>query len=62
MELEAWRLPSILGCPIPASMKEVRIDEFAAVDIHWKMLTDLRPLNRKEEELFQRLVDLGEHG
>jgi hypothetical protein len=47
-----------MGNPIPASMQDVRLEDLAAVPIHWKMLTDLRPINRKEEEHFNRIVDL----
>ncbi|ODN02838.1 hypothetical protein Ocin01_03854 [Orchesella cincta] len=45
--------------PVPASMKTVRLDDLAAVDISWRMLTMLRPKNRLEEEIFSRLVELG---
>jgi len=41
------------------SMRPVRLEELSLVDIHWKMLTDLRPLNRMEEDYFNRIVDLG---
>lgn len=45
--------------PIPVSMKAVRLEDLAAVDISWRMLTMLRPKNRLEEEIFNRLVELG---
>lgn len=40
-------------------MKSVRMEDLAAVDISWRMLTMLRPKNRLEEEIFNRLVELG---
>lgn len=45
--------------PMPPSMQEVRMGDLLAVDIHWKMLTDFRPINQKEEDYFNRLVDMG---
>lgn len=40
-------------------MKGVRLDDLAAVDISWRMLTPLRPKDRYEEGMFNRLVELG---
>jgi len=45
--------------PIPDSMKTVRMEDLAAVDISWRMLTMCRPKNRAEEDFFSRLVELG---
>jgi hypothetical protein len=47
------------GDPCPASMRSVRLEDLAAVDISWRMLTMLRPKNRLEEDIFSRLVELG---
>jgi hypothetical protein len=40
-------------------MRAVRLEDLAAVDISWRMLTMLRPSNRLEEDIFGRLVELG---
>jgi hypothetical protein len=37
-DLELRNLPQIMGNPIPASMQDVRLEDLAAVPIHWKML------------------------
>jgi hypothetical protein len=55
------RLVSPLGDPIPPSMQGVPIEELWAMDIHWKMLTDLRPVNKYEADLFNRLIDMGKY-
>ncbi len=47
------------GDPCPPSMRAVRLEDLAAVDISWRMLTMLRPSNRLEEDIFGRLVELG---
>ncbi|CAG7824235.1 unnamed protein product, partial [Allacma fusca] len=45
--------------PIPASMRSVRLEDLAAVDINWRMLTMARPNNKLEEDIFSRIVELG---
>jgi len=47
------------GDPIPPSMRSVRLEDLAAVDINWRMLTVCRPKTRLEEEIFSRVVELG---
>ncbi|KAG8222440.1 hypothetical protein J437_LFUL002175 [Ladona fulva] len=45
--------------PVPPSMRSIRLEDLCSVPIHWKMLTDLRPKIRMEEEMFSRLVEMG---
>ena len=47
------------GDPIPVSMRSVRLEDLAAVDISWRMLTMARPKNKLEEDIFSRIVELG---
>lgn len=47
------------GDPVPSSMRTIRLEDLAAVDINWRMLTMLRPANKLEEDIFSRLVELG---
>lgn len=47
------------GDPIPPSMRSVRLEDLAAVEINWRMLTVCRPKTRLEEEIFSRIVELG---
>jgi hypothetical protein len=35
-------------------MSGVRLDDLSGVDIHWKMLTTVRPKSKMEEEMFSR--------
>lgn len=42
--------------PLPAEMKNLKIDDLAAVSIDWKMLTTLRPKSKVEENYFSRYV------
>ncbi|XP_013789700.1 uncharacterized protein LOC106473561 [Limulus polyphemus] len=44
--------------PIPSSMREVNLHELKQVDIDWRMMTLLRPVNKFEEEIFTRFVQL----
>ncbi|XP_067120527.1 uncharacterized protein [Centruroides vittatus] len=44
--------------PIPASMRQVNIQEMCQVDIEWKMLTLCRPASKFEEDIFTRYVEL----
>jgi len=44
---------------MPVSMRAVRLADLFSVAIHWKMLTDYRPVNKKEEDYFNRMIDLG---
>ncbi|XP_076325510.1 uncharacterized protein LOC143233287 [Tachypleus tridentatus] len=44
--------------PIPSSMREVNLYELNQVDIDWRMMTLLRPVNKFEEEIFTRFVQL----
>ena len=34
------------------------ISDLSSVDINWKMLTNVRPSNKMEEEFFSKLVEL----
>lgn len=42
--------------PLPGEMKNLKIDDLAAVSIDWKMLTTLRPKSKVEENYFSRYV------
>lgn len=57
--LQASRLPVVLGNPVPESMQGVRMEDLVAEDIHWKMLTHLRPICATDEGIFNLLVSLG---
>ncbi|XP_046397478.1 uncharacterized protein LOC124164271 [Ischnura elegans] len=45
--------------PVPPSMRSIRLEDLCSVPIHWKMLTDLRPKIKMEEEMFSKFVTMG---
>ncbi|XP_071451817.1 uncharacterized protein [Hetaerina americana] len=45
--------------PVPPSMRSIRLEDLCSVPIHWKMLTDLRPKVKMEEEMFSKFVNMG---
>lgn len=42
--------------PVPPEMKNLKIEDLISVPIDWKMLTNLRPKNKGEENYFSRQV------
>lgn len=42
--------------PLPREMKNLKVDELAAVSIDWKMLTTVRPKSKLEENYFSRYI------
>ncbi|XP_028135881.2 uncharacterized protein LOC114330673 [Diabrotica virgifera virgifera] len=45
--------------PLPVEMSGLKLEDLAAVSIDWKMLTDLRPKSKVEENYFSRLIEVG---
>ncbi|KAL1518082.1 hypothetical protein ABEB36_001761 [Hypothenemus hampei] len=58
-DLQNMRKPYVFMDPLPVEMRELKINDLAAVSIDWKMLTTLRPKNKIEENYFSRLIELG---
>lgn len=53
-EMKALHQPYTMLDPIPVDMRVLKLDDLVSVPIDWKMLTNIRPKTKMEEEYFSR--------
>lgn len=53
-EARALRQPYTMVDPVPVEMRVLKLEDLISVPIEWKMLTNIRPKSKLEEEYFSR--------